>query len=117
MTSAKNHTVAQGQCMHLRKYNALDDDTVAQLIDHARAAARRYGLTTAPAVAVYLGLAFLLGGGFDRDPFHPWAGGALAAEAAGHAAPPGSRLHDRAIDTLRRYTRLDGLMRAQASGG
>jgi hypothetical protein len=103
--------------MHLRKYNALDDDAIAQLIDTARATVQRHVLTAPATMVVYLGLAFLLGSGLDRDPFHPWAGEALAAEAAGHAEPQGALLHARAIDTLRRYTRLDGLMRAQAQGG
>ncbi|WP_437969270.1 hypothetical protein WMF04_08215 [Sorangium sp. So ce260] len=103
--------------LYRRKYDALGDDSVEQLIQGARSAARQHGLTAGSAVIVYLGLMFLLGSGFDRDPFHPWASEALATEAAPRPQPQGWELHERAIETLRRYTRLDRLMQARASGG
>ncbi|CAN91354.1 MULTISPECIES: hypothetical protein [Sorangium] len=103
--------------LYRRKYDALGDDSVERLIQGARSAARQHGLTAGPAVIVYLGLMFLLGSAFDRDPFHPWASEALATAAASGPAPRGCELHERAIETLRRYTRLDRLMQTRTSGG
>ena len=103
--------------LHRRKYDAIGDDAVNRLLVAARTAARRHGLTTPPGLVVYLGLIFLLGSGLDQDPFHPWAGEVLAARAAADPTDRARMLHTRALETLRRFTRLDELMRADASKG
>lgn len=103
--------------LHRRKYDALGDDAVEELIRGARGAAQHHGLTTPPALVVYLGLMFLLGSAIDRDPFHPWAAEALATRAASDPTSRAQELHTRALETLRRYTRLDELMHARASKG
>jgi hypothetical protein len=103
--------------LHRRKYDALGDDAVNRLLLAARSAAQRHGLTTPPGLVVYLGLIFLLGSGLDQDPFHPWAGDALAPSTASDPTHKARELHTTARETLRRFTRLDELMRADASKG
>jgi hypothetical protein len=101
--------------LHGRKCDALGGDGVSQLIERARSAARQHDLVTPPAVVVYLALMFLLGSAFDRDPFHPWASATLATQEVSGPAPQGWELHARAIEILRRFTRIDRLMHAQES--
>lgn len=103
--------------LYRRKYDALGDDSVERLILATRSAAQRHALTTPPGLVVYLGLVFLLGSGLDRDPFHPWAGEELTTPTASDPTLKARALHTRAIETLRRFTRLDELMRANASKG
>lgn len=108
------------RAVHRRKLDALDasgDERAMTLIRDARRGAERHGLTTPPGVVVYLGLMFLLGSSFDEDPFHPWAGEVLTLSTASDATSRARDLHARAMEILRRYTRLDGLMHAQASKG
>jgi hypothetical protein len=59
------------------KYGYVGPDRVYRLISHARARARRYGVTSERGVTVFTGEMFVLGGGFDVDPLLPWASRAL----------------------------------------
>lgn len=103
--------------LHRRKYDTLSDHSVEQLIRTARSSALQYGLLMPPGTVVYLALMFLLGSAFDRDPFHPWAGETLGIGAVSGPASLPWALHNKAIENLRRHTRLDQLMRAHESRG
>lgn len=96
--------------MHRRKCEALDDATLLQLFDEARNRAGAAGRSTPSGVIVYAALMFLLGIGFDRDPFHPWASDAIARVDAVDDRT-GALLHAAAVATLQRYTRIDLAMR------
>lgn len=97
--------------LYHRKYDSLGEFVVRELIVLARSRAADHGLTTPAGVGVYLGLMFLLGSGFDRDPFHPWAASALAAAARAEGDPDtrARMLHAEGLEMLGRYTRLDRL--------
>lgn len=102
--------------LHGRKYEALGDESVDQLIARARVAAADHGLTTSQGLVVYLALMFLLGSGIDRDPFHPWVNATLAAQVDLHPNELARLLHARSIVILRRYTRLRQLMYPNEAG-
>lgn len=59
------------------KYGYVGPDRVYRLISHARAKARRYGVTSERGVILFTGEMFVLGGGFDIDPLLPWTSRAL----------------------------------------
>ena len=101
--------------LHRRKYAALGEWKVQQLIHAARAAGGQHGLTTQAGVAVYVTLMFLLGSAFDRDPFHPWAADTLANPTSVDPDERARRLHAAALGMLARYTRLDRLMQSPRS--
>jgi hypothetical protein len=98
------------QRLHGRKYEAIGEEAIVQLIARARISAAEHGLTTRAGVVVLLALMFLLGSGIDRDPFHPWAGATLAIAVERHPDELASALHAKSIEVLRRYTSLRGLM-------
>jgi len=101
--------------LYRRKYERLGDAVIEPLLLATRSAAQHHGLTTPPGLVVYLVLVFLLGSGIDRDPFHPWVGETLMTPT--DPTTKARALHRRAIETLRRFTRLDELMRANAPRG
>jgi hypothetical protein len=103
--------------LHRRKHDALGDVGVGQLIHDAHASAEHHGLVTMPGLVVVLALMFLLGSAFDRDPFHPWAGEALAASRGADPTERARDLHTRALEILGRFTRLDGLTRTPEAKG
>lgn len=58
------------------------DAALRAVIQQGMGAAKRFGLTTARSVAVYLALVFVLGIGFANDPLVPWAGPILEGGSA-----------------------------------
>lgn len=55
------------------KYQAVGDDAIRQLVRQGYQSAKSYNLTSEPGITAYIGLVFMLGSGFDRDPQYPWA--------------------------------------------
>ena len=55
------------------KYEYIGEDCVNGLIQLGVESAKRYEITGERGLAVYIGLMFILGSGFDNDPQFPWA--------------------------------------------
>jgi hypothetical protein len=62
------------------RYKHAGDDVLEEVLETGIHHARRYGLSTERGTATYTTLAFLLGAGFTKDPVHPWATAAVAAQ-------------------------------------
>jgi len=97
--------------LHWRKFQALGDERVERMLADARAATARHGLTTPPGIVVYLALMFLLGSAIDSDPFHPWVNQTLAYYGGIDPDELARLFHAEATGILRRYARLDRVMR------
>lgn len=93
------------------KYVLLGESVVQELVLRSRVSARTHSLTAGPAVGVYLALMFLLGSGFARDPFHPWAAHSLANSTLADQTERARRLHAAGIVMIRRYAQLTRLQR------
>jgi predicted transcriptional regulator len=85
------------------KYQAVSDPVIRQLIRQGYQVARGHGLTDEKGIAVYLGLMFLLGGGFDRDPQHPWAEAVLRDATLIDPVKKGESLHQSAMAHLEQW--------------
>ena len=85
------------------KYQAVGDPAIRQLIRQGYQAARGYGLTDEKGITVYLGLMFLLGGGFDRDPQYPWAETVLRDAKLIDPIEKGESLHQSALAYLAQW--------------
>jgi hypothetical protein len=64
------------------KCDDLGELTLRRLIGRGIERAKGYGVTGGRGVAVFVGLMFMLGGGFDTDPQFAWAAAALGDEGA-----------------------------------
>ena len=64
--------------LFFEKYQTVGDPNMRQLVRQSYQAARSYNLTSEPGMAIYIGLMFMLGSGFDRDPQCPWAEAVLS---------------------------------------
>lgn len=85
------------------KYQAVGDPGIRQLVRQGYQVARGYGLTDEKGIAIYLGLMFLLGGEFDRDPQYPWAETVLRDAALTDPAKKGEALHQGALAHLEQW--------------
>ena len=85
------------------KYHAVGDPAIRQLVRQGYQAAREYGLTGEAGMTTYIGLAFMLGGGFDRDPRFPWAGAVLNDAGLGDPLKKGEALHQSAVAQLKQW--------------
>ncbi|MFC1712435.1 hypothetical protein ACFL6S_02135 [Candidatus Poribacteria bacterium] len=63
------------------KYEYIGEDCVNGLIQLGIESTKRYDITSERGVAIYIGLMFILGSGFDNDPQFPWAEMILNDEA------------------------------------
>ncbi|MGH1341101.1 MAG: hypothetical protein ACRBN8_06090 [Nannocystales bacterium] len=96
------------------KYELLGEPAVQQLIEHGRSLTHAHGLTTNAGVGVWVMLMFLLGRGFDQDPFHPWASRAVQRRTAENPTDHAGRLHASGLLAIRRYARLTRVQRNSA---
>jgi hypothetical protein len=86
--------------LYPEKFRALSDGSYGRLTDLARVSAEEYGLGKEVGRLVYLGLMFLLGSHFGRDPQHPWAVAVLQDQSLRDPAAKARRLHDAAMERL-----------------
>lgn len=94
----------QLQRMFPEKYLELGEAGARLLIAGGVERAARYGIETPRGRLLYIGLMYLLGAGFDRDPLFAWAGEALAS--GGTEAERVSRLHESAVTYLKQWRAL-----------
>jgi hypothetical protein len=100
--------------LHPSKYDDLGREGVTRVIEDARLGVAPHGLGSREGVMIYAGSMVLLGSGFERDPFHPWAKQALTRAAAAAVQDPieGARLlHAAAMQEFERFLSLDRIIR------
>ena len=85
------------------KYKAVGDDTIRQLIRQGYQCAKSYNLTSEFGIATYIGLMFMLGSGFDRDPQYPWADTVLSDAALTESTKKGELLYKGAMAHLEKW--------------
>lgn len=84
------------------KYDHMGEETARQLIKLGISAARSYGLKTESGVLIYIGLMYLLGAGFDRDPLFAWAAPILNDKTLDRD-DKAKQLHAAAVDFLNQW--------------
>ena len=82
------------------KYEAVGDSAIRQMIRQGYQSARGYGLTGEAGIATYIGLMFMLGSGFDRDPRYPWAEAILTDAVLSDPVRKGEALYQSAMAYL-----------------
>lgn len=82
------------------KYEAVGDPAIRQMVRQGYQSARNYGLTGEAGIAIYIGLMFMLGSGFDRDPRYPWAEAILMDVALADPVKKGEALYRSAMAYL-----------------
>lgn len=85
------------------KYHAVGDPAIRQLVREAFQAAKEFGLTGEAGMTTYISLAFMLGGGFARDPRFPWAGAVLNDATLTDPKQKGEALHQSAVAHLEQW--------------
>jgi hypothetical protein len=80
-----------------QKVEAQGEGPTKVLIRGTPAAAAKYRIASAPGLALYATLRFMLGSGFDRDPLYPWAARALTNPGIPNEAARVSTLHRDAL--------------------
>ncbi|MCP5419727.1 MAG: hypothetical protein H6970_10715 [Gammaproteobacteria bacterium] len=85
------------------KCDAVGERAVQQVVRDGYEKARRYNLITEAGAAVYTGVMFLLGSGFDGDPQYPWAEAILRDAALDDPAQKGERLYQGAMTHLQKW--------------
>ena len=85
------------------KCGYVGQERVYRLISHARAKARRYGVTSERGVILFAGEMFVLGGGFDVDPLLPWASRALNESRITDPAKRVEHLLSASVTALRQW--------------
>lgn len=88
------------QTLAPRKYRALGEEPLHDLVRQGYQSAKRYGLSDERSLMNYIALAFILGSGFDRDPLYPWAAAILSSPTAVDPAQKGAALRAAALDAL-----------------
>jgi len=83
-----------------KKCDEMGGATVQRLIRHSIDSARNYGITGDRGVAIYTGLAFILGSGFDSDPQFARASAVLNDESTPHEGTKVDRLYKEAMAFL-----------------
>jgi len=87
------------QMLAPEKYRALGEDSLRNLVRHSYENAKRHGIATEHGIMNFVALAFLLGGGFDRDPLYPWAA-ALSDPGRVDPSAKGALLREAALVNL-----------------
>jgi hypothetical protein len=89
--------------MFRRKFDYVGEAAMSALLKTCSAAVAQYGIATPRGAALYSGLMFMLGQGFDRDPQFPWAGAVLTDAAIVHPEQRVDRLYHAAREQLARW--------------
>ena len=71
--SFEEQVIVQMKGMYQEKYEAIGDENSRRLIEHGRAEAKLFGISTDRGVSIFIAMMYLLGGGFFNDPIYPWA--------------------------------------------
>lgn len=95
------HLVTRLKVIFPEKCDYVGELGLRRLIQRGIKQASAYQITDRRGVAVYVGLMFMLGSGFDEDPQLPWAAGVLNDESAG-GAEKGERLRAAALESRAR---------------
>lgn len=83
-----------------RKYDAVGEALVRSALHQGMKACGQYGMTTDQDVAVYTGLAFALGTGFDEDPLFSVFSEILRSDAGADPRPKAARLCEAGTSVL-----------------
>ena len=75
-------------------------EATSAMVRDAIVKADGYGICDRVGVFVLAKHMFMLGSGFDRDPFHPWAGAILRDGSIGSAAERVDRLYRAELDHI-----------------
>ena len=85
------------------KYQAVGDDAIRQLVRQGYQSARSQNLADDFGIATYIGLMFILGSGFGRDPQYPWAEAVLSDANLTDPIKKGELLHKGAMAHLEKW--------------
>ena len=91
-----------------RKFEVAGGGAIRVFARQSLQAAQVYGVLSHDSALLYLAMAYMLGGGFDRDPQYPWAGSILLGASAADAAGRFERLRKTAVSELSRWTARAG---------
>lgn len=90
------------------KYGQVGEKNLRFLIQKGIPIARTYNIKSEPGVLMYVGMMYMLGSGFDRDPLFSWAHRALNDGEEEDQAARVERLHLEAINYLKQWCALRG---------
>lgn len=85
------------------KYDWVGEKKLRSLIQQGISAARAYNIKSETGVLVYIGVMYMLGSGFDRDPLFSWAHRVLDDREERDQAARAKRLHSEAINYLKQW--------------
>lgn len=74
---SKERMMAILKNIHPEKFSTLSESNINLLLQNGAELAQHHQLTTTSGIIIYIGLMFVLGGGFSNDPQFPWAAEAL----------------------------------------
>lgn len=97
------HVLARLAEIFPQKFRHVGELNARRLIQRGVESAGSYGLTEARGAAIYTGLMFMLGAGFDKDPQFPWAATVLNDESVDHKGQKVERLYGEALAYLDRW--------------
>jgi hypothetical protein len=85
------------------KYNHIGEENLRSLIQKGITTARAYDIESEPGMLMYIGMMYMLGSGFDRDPLFSWAHQVLNNKEEQDEAASVERLHSEAINYLKQW--------------
>lgn len=96
--------LARLRAVYPEKCDYVGELGLRRMIQRGIEQARHYRITGGRGVAVYVGLMFMLGSGFDEDPQMPWAAEVLNDAGDGGEAGKAERLRAAALESLAQMT-------------
>lgn len=85
------------------KYHQIGEKNLRSLIQKGISAARTYNIESEPGTLMYIGMMYMLGSGFDRDPLFSWAHQVLNNREEQNETAGLERLHSEAINYLKQW--------------